>query len=60
MMRFLCNCAVADLPLLGTDLSSGEGVALKLTFVRDNPELLRVEKEIYETLKRGVGIPRVH
>ncbi|KAK4034626.1 kinase-like domain-containing protein [Parachaetomium inaequale] len=44
----------------GTDLSSGEEVAIKLTFVRDNPEVLRGEKETYEALDGGVGIPRVH
>ncbi|KAH8776290.1 casein kinase I isoform delta, partial [Diaporthe sp. PMI_573] len=44
----------------GTDLSSGEEVAIKLTFVRDNPEVLRAEKETYEALAGGVGIPRVH
>ncbi|KAL2256639.1 hypothetical protein VTK26DRAFT_1368 [Humicola hyalothermophila] len=43
----------------GTDLSSGEEVAIKLTFVRDNPEALRGEKETYEALNGGVGIPRV-
>ncbi|KAH6618361.1 kinase-like domain-containing protein [Chaetomium sp. MPI-SDFR-AT-0129] len=43
----------------GTDLSSGEEVALKLTFLGDDPEMPRAEKEIYETLKRGVGIPRM-
>jgi casein kinase 1 delta/casein kinase I family protein HRR25 len=49
--------AVAD--RAGTDLSSGEEVAIKLTFVRDYPEVLRGEKEIYEALNGGVGIPRV-
>ncbi|POS68604.1 casein kinase I isoform delta, partial [Diaporthe helianthi] len=44
----------------GTDLSSGEEVAIKLTLVRDNPEVLRAEKETYEALAGGVGIPRVH
>ncbi|KAK4149707.1 casein kinase I isoform delta [Chaetomidium leptoderma] len=43
----------------GTDLSSGEEVAIKLTSVRDNPEVLGDEKEIYEALNGGVGIPRV-
>ncbi|KAL2166064.1 hypothetical protein VTG60DRAFT_3338 [Thermothelomyces hinnuleus] len=49
--------AVAD--RAGTDLSSGEEVAIKLTFVRDNPEVLRGEKETYEALNGGGGIPRV-
>ncbi|KAK3304691.1 casein kinase I isoform delta [Chaetomium strumarium] len=43
----------------GTDLTSDEEVAIKLTFVRDNPEVLRCEKETYEALAGGVGIPRV-
>ncbi len=43
----------------GTDLSSGEEVAIKLTFVRNNPEVLRGEKETYEALNGGVGIPQV-
>ncbi|KAH6628902.1 kinase-like domain-containing protein [Chaetomium tenue] len=42
-----------------TDLSSGEEVALKLAFIRDNPDLLRGEKDIYEVLNGGIGIPRV-
>jgi casein kinase 1 delta/casein kinase I family protein HRR25 len=49
--------AVAD--WTGTDLSSGEEVAIKLTFVRDNPEVLRGEKDTYEALDGGVGIPQV-
>ena len=49
--------AVAD--LAGTDLLSGEEVAIKLTFVRDNPEVLRDEKETYEALNGRVGIPQV-
>jgi hypothetical protein len=36
-----------------------EEAAIELTFVRDNPEVLRGENEIYETLGRGIGIPRV-
>ncbi|KAK0701548.1 casein kinase I isoform delta [Apiosordaria backusii] len=43
----------------GTDLSSGEEVAIKLMSVRDDPEVLRGEKETYEALDGGVGIPRV-
>ena len=43
----------------GTDLSSGEEVAIKLTSVRENPEALQNEKKIYEALNGGVGIPRV-
>ncbi|KAK3311175.1 casein kinase I isoform delta [Chaetomium strumarium] len=38
----------------------GEEVAIKLIYVRDNPEVLRGEKDIYNALSGGVGIPRVH
>jgi casein kinase 1 delta/casein kinase I family protein HRR25 len=58
MTLSLFALAIAD--LAGTDLLSGEEVAIKLTFVRDNPEVLRGEKETYEALDGGVGIPRVH
>ncbi|KAB5514923.1 casein kinase I isoform delta [Coniochaeta sp. 2T2.1] len=34
-------------------------VAIKLTYVRDNPEALRGEKDTYEPLSRGAEIPRV-
>lgn len=44
----------------GTDLSSGEEVAVKLAFIRDDPDVLRGEKDIYEVLDGGIGIPRVH
>ncbi|GAB1317123.1 hypothetical protein MFIFM68171_07333 [Madurella fahalii] len=43
----------------GTDLESGEEVAIKLIYVRDNPDVLRSEKDIYEALSGGVGIPQV-
>ncbi|KAB5536100.1 casein kinase I isoform delta [Coniochaeta sp. 2T2.1] len=43
----------------GTDLQSGEEVAIKLTYVRDDPEALRGEKETYEALSGGTGIPHV-
>ncbi|KAB5572200.1 casein kinase I isoform delta [Coniochaeta sp. 2T2.1] len=43
----------------GTDLQSGEEVAIKLTYVRHDPEPLRGEKETYEALSGGMGIPRV-
>jgi serine/threonine protein kinase len=49
--------AVAD--WTATVLSSGEEVAIKLAFVRDDPEVLRREKDTYEALDGGVGIPRV-
>ncbi|KAK3940976.1 casein kinase I isoform delta, partial [Diplogelasinospora grovesii] len=38
----------------------GEEVALKLIYIgSDYPQVLRVEKETYDTLSGGVGIPRV-
>ncbi|KAL2186167.1 kinase-like protein [Thermothelomyces heterothallicus CBS 203.75] len=43
----------------GTDLELGEEVAIKLTHVRDNPEVLQSEKETYEALSGAVGIPQV-
>ncbi|KFA70960.1 hypothetical protein S40288_10293 [Stachybotrys chartarum IBT 40288] len=44
----------------GTDLQSGEEVAIKLTYIRQNPEVLQGEKDTYDALSGGVGIPRVH
>jgi hypothetical protein len=38
---------------------SGEEFAVKLTQVRDNPDILRDEKYAYDALAGGVGIPRV-
>lgn len=35
------------------------GVAIKLTHLRDDPRALETEKETYEALSGGVGIPRV-
>lgn len=47
-------------PSLCTDLELGEEVALKLIYIgSDYPQVLRVEKETYDTLSGGVGIPRV-
>jgi casein kinase 1 delta/casein kinase I family protein HRR25 len=57
MALALSALAVAD--RVGTDLTSDEEVAIKITFLRDNPEVLRCEKETYEALAGGVGIPRV-
>ncbi len=44
---------------IGTDLQSGEEVAIKLSPVRGNPETLREEKHVYDALSGGVGIPCV-
>ncbi|TAQ89990.1 hypothetical protein B7494_g1681 [Chlorociboria aeruginascens] len=43
----------------GTDLQSGEEVAIKLTNVRKDPRPLEDEKETYEALSGGVGIPHI-
>ena len=37
----------------------GEEIAIKLTHVRHNPEVLRGEKDTYEALSGAVGIPQV-
>ncbi|KAK3336900.1 kinase-like domain-containing protein [Cercophora scortea] len=44
----------------GTDLQSGEEVALKLSDIEDDWEAAQVEKDTYEALDGGVGISRVH
>ncbi|KAK4119694.1 kinase-like protein [Parathielavia appendiculata] len=49
---------LVDDDVLGTDLSSGEEVAIKLTFVRDSLEVLQARRT-YEALNGGIGIPRV-
>lgn len=43
----------------GTDLTLDKEVAIKLTNIRDGPDLLEREAEIYNVLAGGVGIPRV-
>lgn len=55
MVLFLSTPVVAGLP--GTDLQSGEEVALKLTYIQDNLEVIQGEKEIYEALNVGIAIP---
>jgi casein kinase 1 delta/casein kinase I family protein HRR25 len=57
--RALSLTALFPANWVGTDLQSGEEVAIKLTYVRDNPEVLRGEKDTYEALSGGVGIPQV-
>ncbi|OAA56725.1 casein kinase 1, delta subunit [Niveomyces insectorum RCEF 264] len=44
---------------LGTDLASGTEVAMKLSQDREEIGHLRKEKEIYDILAGGAGIPRV-
>ncbi|KAK2592414.1 hypothetical protein QQS21_009897 [Conoideocrella luteorostrata] len=44
----------------GTDLQTEEKVALKLTHVRDDRRPLEGEKETYDALAGGLGIPKVH
>lgn len=43
----------------GTDLQSGDEVAIKLTSVRKDPRFLEDERDTYKALSGGVGIPRV-
>ncbi|OAA70712.1 casein kinase I isoform delta [Cordyceps fumosorosea ARSEF 2679] len=42
-----------------TDLVSDEKVAVKLVHIRGDPELLRLEKDIYRDLAGGVGVPEI-
>jgi serine/threonine protein kinase len=44
---------------VGTDLRSGDEVAIKLTHFRDNGDVLDGEAETYKALSGGVGIPHV-
>ena len=46
--------------LLGTNIETGEDVALKLEHVSIGPSLLKAEVDVYRSLACGVGIPRVH
>ncbi len=39
------------------DLQSDEEVAIKLTYIRDNDEMLENEKKTYEAFSSGIGIP---
>jgi serine/threonine protein kinase len=43
----------------GTDVRSGEFVAIKLQHARDGAPELSQEVEIYEALSGGIGIPRI-
>uniref|UniRef100_A0A8H7NP98 non-specific serine/threonine protein kinase n=1 Tax=Bionectria ochroleuca TaxID=29856 RepID=A0A8H7NP98_BIOOC len=43
----------------GTDLQSGDQVAMKLTHVREDYEALEDERDKYKVLSGGVGIPHV-
>jgi serine/threonine protein kinase len=45
---------------LGTDIESSEEVALKLVPIDEGPWVLDRETSMYEELREGVGIPRVH
>jgi serine/threonine protein kinase len=44
----------------GTHLQSGDDVAIKLSYIQDDPYILEGEKETYDVLAGGVGIPQVH
>ncbi|KGQ09555.1 Casein kinase I isoform delta [Beauveria bassiana D1-5] len=43
----------------GTDIQSNNEVAIKLTHVNTDPEILKAEADTYQELSGGVGIPRV-
>ncbi|KAJ4413827.1 hypothetical protein N0V85_003410 [Neurospora sp. IMI 360204] len=66
--RYRVNRKVAEggfgLVYEGTDMQSGEDVALKLTYAYDaarsgGPELLERENDVYQELSGGVGIPQI-
>lgn len=44
----------------GTDVDSGDEVAIKLEHISVDPSLLECEAELYRSLSGGAGIPRVH
>ena len=48
-----------DLPGIGTDIRTGEQIAMKLTNARNDPRPLEDENETYKALSGGVGIPQV-
>ncbi|EJP61248.1 casein kinase I [Beauveria bassiana ARSEF 2860] len=43
----------------GTDTQLNDEVAIKLTHVNTDPEILKAEADTYKGLSAGVGIPRV-
>ncbi|KAL8825832.1 MAG: hypothetical protein Q9170_007638 [Blastenia crenularia] len=45
---------------IGTNVTTGEEVAIKLEHVYIDPSLLQLEVEVYKTLSGGTGIPRVY
>ena len=44
----------------GTNIETGDDVAIKLEHVSIDPSLLEGEVDVYRSLVGGVGIPRVH
>ncbi len=44
----------------GTNIDSGEDVAIKVEHVSIDPSLLKGEVDAYQSLSGGAGIPRVH
>ena len=49
-----------QLTIQGTDVDSGEEVAIKLEHINTYPSFLETEAEVYQSLSGGAGIPRVH
>ncbi|KAK3171021.1 hypothetical protein OEA41_003105 [Lepraria neglecta] len=45
---------------LGTNIDTGEDVAIKLEHVSIDPSLLKGEADVYRSLSGGAGIPQVH
>ena len=45
---------------LGTDIHSGEDVAIKLESTKSRHPLLLYESKLYKLLAGGIGIPSVH
>jgi casein kinase I family protein HRR25 len=43
----------------GTDIDTGEEIAIKLEYIGDNMPILEYEADIYKDLSGGAGIPRV-
>ncbi len=59
------RCGNLQLPLeahhtQGTNINTGEDIAIKLEHVSIDPSLLEGEADTYRSLSGGVGIPRVH
>lgn len=52
-------CSYSDVDLVGTDVLTEEGVAIKLIHHRKGRDMLEEEANTYRALSGGVGIPQV-